>query len=485
MKFTVNRESFIEAIRPAMEVAGKSSKKYDVEKYLGVTSLLVDECERAVSKAIRSAFTKCCQDEKYNSLNRARNDIEKEACAYLRRDFNQLRRVTIDAQENEIIVSSTNGLVTVTTIISGDDLTALDYKFEEKGLLTVETGHLWIFLQSLERYDRLIFSYDCDCRVLIQSEKKGAERRFEKFLYHVEPTYVYNPIMVAKISPKTFADGLKNVAFAVEDKNCAPDNQHLVVKILPKRLRLVGSNGELIAVNDIHCAHDLHKKKVGLMIDRNLTRSLIKFLTTIGGDEVEICYAKDTRSKKYIWPILFRQGHTILSVPVENYNNKKFLIDEYLKHDYKHKVIIKPDDWKLIIGNKKCPIGIAGLPVADIKLDFVEGYFNVKHGHRIKTESSVPFIYDSSIRLVDIESITSDETLLTPNSGYFVQMLQKGKPQDHISIELGVNRQKSHKKKKAVLEDMILATYPVKEVKARGTKEQLFLIFPRKSKDNQ
>jgi len=64
-------------------------------------------------------------------------------------------------------------------------------------------------------------------------------------------------------------------------------------------------------------------------------------------------------------------------------------------------------------------------------------------------------------------------------------MLQKGKPQDHISIELGVNRQKNHKKKKAVLEDMILATYPVKEVKARGTKEQLFLIFPRKSKDNQ
>ena len=56
MKFTVNRKPFIKAINLAFEVAGKSLKKYDFEKYSHVTPYLVDEYEKVTKQSLQSAL---------------------------------------------------------------------------------------------------------------------------------------------------------------------------------------------------------------------------------------------------------------------------------------------------------------------------------------------------------------------------------------------------------------------------------------------
>ncbi len=79
----------------------------------------------------------------------------------------------------------------------------------------------------------------------------------------------------------------------------------MIVKISQNRLRFIGGNGELFAVCDVYCAKKLCKRKMEVVFDRETIGLVLKSLSSMGGDKIEISYRKNHKSKIYPREILF------------------------------------------------------------------------------------------------------------------------------------------------------------------------------------
>jgi hypothetical protein len=478
MKFKINIEPFLKTIRPAVELAGKSPPRLDLKKYLTMNSELLNGYEGITCNAIRLAISKYCREME----SKKKRGFTKDVCAYIRQNVYQLKLITVKVRKDEIKVSSSNGEAVITSTISEDNLVNFGYECEEEGELTVEAEHFWKTLKNLKEFNRVVVSSPCECRATVMPEAdKYTSREFPKFLYHIEPVTIYDHKMITKLDPETIIDGIRKVSFALEGNKTNEISQYLIVRISKNKIRFTGGNGELFAVCEISCNKEICEEQTEIIFDRKTIESLTRTLSKIKGNEVEVSYMKNSNSKEYPWQVLFIQRETVLSVPAKKRIKKYPQLDEYLTHDYKYKVFTKPNDWQLYVGDKKFKVGIAGYPNVKIIADFVEGEFSIFHGQDCN-QSTVPFRYSSNIPYIDTSSIKSDEVTIITNSEHIVKMLQTGRDDDLISIEFGVNKV-SGKVKKTILQTLVVAKYPVIENRARGTKQELFLLFPRKVKD--
>ena len=182
MKFTVNRKAFMKVISPALAVAGRKSEKYKVEKVAKIPSHTLDTCVRDVHEKIMSETSRQYPGKEYGSLTwKQKHSINQQVYMTAEVDFERLRRVTIIVCKEKLTISASNGSIVLKTEIAGDDLDDLAYRCDEEGILTVESSCLKLFLETLEKYDKLVFSSDCSSIVTIQSEQnKGGIRTVEQ-----------------------------------------------------------------------------------------------------------------------------------------------------------------------------------------------------------------------------------------------------------------------------------------------------------------
>jgi len=122
MIFEVNREEFIRAIRPSVEVATKNTLK----------------------------------DFKYNNL------------------------LTIEALQDKIVISAYGGTASLLSPISDSNFGSLDYKCEEEGKTTVRADDLLTFTQSLPNsYDHLKISLESNqLKISSSLNKPGGKKKF-------------------------------------------------------------------------------------------------------------------------------------------------------------------------------------------------------------------------------------------------------------------------------------------------------------------
>ena len=483
MKFTVNRKAFIEAIKPAMGVAGKEFGKYNIEKYSRMTHQTLNEYLGSVKEAITSSISEVSQNEKYTILTKARNTIQKKVLAHIIGDFEKLRRITFEAYKDRIIVSSSNGDIVLSIEMSGEDLTSIGYKCEKGGSLTVESARLWVLLESLKKCDKLIFSFDGECLVKIESEqKKDAIRQIEKLFYHVKPSFERGPTFVTATSSRILADGLRSVMFAVDTKG---QHKAVIVCISKDRLRFIGSNGQQFAVYDIQFEQEISKKSICFAISKDIAESLIRTLSKMKDKDIEIWRGPKARSGEKPWNILFKQGNTILSFVVENGDRLKSTIEDISDYDYKYRASTKAEEWILIFNNTK-PSRIAKSPLISIKADFIEGCFELEHhsgGCRIT--SCIPFSYEAGISYIDTKSIKSEEISLKPYFVHLAKILKKAKPDDILKFEFGSKHTSSRKGKYKHINHWGIIRYPVKTNKSKGISKKLVALFQiNPGKDN-
>jgi hypothetical protein len=428
VKFKIRTEPFLQAILPVIEVAGKDFQEYDPSED----------------------------------------------------DISQLRRITLNVRKRKITASSSIGPVAVTAKISGHNLTNMGYECNEVGKLTIEPGYLWAVLKNFRSLGRVVVFSKCKDRVTFKPEAyKYTSREFPEFKHHIRSTEISDSKMIAYLDRRTFCAGMRKVLFALGNKADNETYQHLIVQISKNRLRFIAGNGELFAVCDLYCAVKLSKRKMEIVFERETIRSVLKSLLSMGGDKIEISYRKNPESKMYPRQIMFRQGGTILSIYTHVCADKYPILDRYLSYDYKYKFQMRLDDWTYFTEGKESKFSIEGFPITKLEVDFIEGELLIKHGHNLTSQTVVPFVYDSNIRYIDTKSVKSDGLSLTCRSEHIVHMVENRKANEVVSIEFGIDSQVLDKSKADIIEDKILVTYPARKIKARGTKEQFFLLFPR------
>ena len=485
MKFTVDRMAFMEVIKLAMAVAGRKLGRYNIKKIANLPSHSSDEYVRKVHKAINSAISKQYPGKEYNSLTYGKqHSINSEVIDVVGADNKQLRRITFNVCKDEVTVSASNGVIVLNSKIVGEDLNDLAYECEEEGVLTVESPILQKYLKSLEKYERLVFSHDSSSIVTIQSEQKGAIRRFEQCHYHVNPITVGKTKFVEALKPKILTDGLRNVMFAVKSKSLNGRPARVVAQVSPDKIRLVGGHGEWVAVNDIYLKKSYCKKIVGFILTRDIAISLAETFPKMQNKEMEIWYISKQKNHGIV---VFKQGNTSIYTPVYKTNAKYSSVIGSADNDYKYKVSIKAEEWKSIFDHIKPP-RIASNSLMNIKIDFIEGYFDVElHSNDCRIASCISFAYDSGFSYVDIKSIKNEEVVFKSYFIHLASIFQKAKPNDTLKIEFGNNHITSQKEKDERVKRYGLVRYPIKTNKSKGTVQKLVAIFhihPGKENEN-
>lgn len=478
MKFTVNREAFFEAIKPAMEVAGRIFGKYNIEKYSRMTHECLNGYLNVVKNAIDSSISELSQNDKYTIPTRGNNAIQKKVCAYIINDFEKLKRITFEAYQNRIQVSASNGDIVLSIEISGKDLTAIHYQCEEEGILTVESARLWVFLASVDQCDRISISSEGDWLVKIESEQgKDAVRRFEKLTYHANPIFTHDPIYVGTIPIQMLIDGLRSVMFATHSKH-SPDNlKAIIVCISPNHLRFIGSNGSMFSVCDIHSAQSISEKKICFALSSDIFESLIKTLRAMKGGDIEIYRGSKSRTGNKPWDILIKQNNAVLSFKVRNTDKYKSAIESILDTDYKYRASTKAEEWISILNSLK-PSRFKADSIMSIKADFIEGNFHVEiSSNRGRIVSYIPFSYEAGFFYIDAKSIKNEEVSINTHVTHLASIFKNTKPDDILTFEFGRKKSVTKKKKPKHFGNWCLVSYPSKVNKSTGYRQELFAMF--------
>ena len=340
----------------------------------------------------------------------------------------------------------------------------------------------WKFLDSLDKYDRIVFSFGSDCIVTIESEqKKGATRQLERLLYHVSPCSGKGAKFLAEIPAKVFVEGLRSVMFALALKKTPDGHRTIIISIKKDRLRFIAGD-RLIAICDFKFDRPLSKMGVRFSISREITDSLLRALPQMKDKNIEVWRGTQSNSCGKVKSVFLKQDKQVLSFAIQNLKKKKTFIEEF-SDDYQYKANSKAENWILIFNSIKAKL-IEANPLISITADFIDGEFNIEyHSKGSRMKSAIPFVYDSGFSYIDTKSIQNEDVSFQAYCTHLARVFKEFKPQDTVKFEFGHKNSESQDQKDNNIPKWGLIRFPVKTRNAKGITKSLIALFqvkPRK-----
>lgn len=430
MKFIVNPKKFIEAVKPIMSIAGRSKRKFDFDKI----------CSEVTS-------------EKENNLF----------------DFSL---ITIHALRNEIIVSAKQNNITISVNIKNEKLSQVEYTCEEEGWITIESGYFWDILYYYEKLGRVVIdSVHCCKGIATLESDQGYLLEFPIFKFPVcQPEQQAKTKRSITINRTLLLRALKKVSFAVGDKNCKPQYQYLVLSLTKNRMRFVAGNGSRFAIYEITAEGipDYNKCNT-ILFPRQSVGPVLKALSQIRATEITLQYGTSNKSGQ----IFIQEGDCSLTIDRIDRSIKYPSMYSVLNGTYAYKAHTKKTNWRYCVHDLKHDIP------AQVTADFVNGCLIVKHGIRLRSQTPIPIIYESSIPYVDPELLKDASKLkFNCNGLYLDEMLRAASNNDVFAIEFGEKTAHSKIRSNAASNiESVFVSYP-KRVRAKtGATEQFYMSF--------
>jgi hypothetical protein len=302
MIFEVNREEFTRAIKPAVEIATKNTLK----------------------------------DFKYENL------------------------LTIKAEQDQVVLVSYGGTLSIVAPISGNNFGALDYSCEEEGQTTVYADDLLTFMQSLPKsYDKVKISLVSNQLKLSSASKKtdGKKASSERSM----PT-VTDIVRLPKIGTtfdqdieldrEVFVNGIDSVLFAPAYEEKYFSYMCMLFEAssgTDQEMRFSAGSGGRFAIKSVKGKNIvLNQNEAKMIFPKNSLSSIFKILSSATESSIRIKSIGVDQTKNISEQILVEcDGMTICVFGLEHFTKYPDL-SKILAHQYSNRVYSSLEDWQSI-----------------------------------------------------------------------------------------------------------------------------------------
>jgi hypothetical protein len=302
MIFEVNREEFIRAIMPSIEVASKNTLK----------------------------------DFKYENL------------------------LTIKAEQSPVVILSYGGTLSLIASLSDSNFADLDYKCEEEGIATVYADDLSTFISSIPKsYKAIKISLDSNQLKIANasSDAKGKKAKTTRSMATlsdiVRPPNISDTFdQDIEIDRETFVGGIDSVIFApaYEEKLFSYMCMLFESKIgSDQEVRFSAGSGGRFAIKSVRGKNIiLNNSEARMIFPKNSLSSISKILSSSSQPTVCIRSVGVDQSKSIPEHIMIEFDGMVLCIFGLEHFTKYPDISKVLKHHYSNRIYSSLEDWKPI-----------------------------------------------------------------------------------------------------------------------------------------
>ncbi len=430
MIFEVNKEEFIRAIKPAVEVASKNTLK----------------------------------DFKYENL------------------------LTIKAEKDKIVLFAFGGLVSLIAPISGSNFN-IDYNCEEEGSVTIYADDLMTFMQSLPKdYDKVKISLDSNQLKIVSASQKNSEKKRNS----VRTMPIVSEIVRApnlgkvfeqdvQIDREVFVKGMDGVIFApaFEEKMYSYMCMLFEAKIEEDEqvIRFSAGTGGRFAIKDISGKHIIkNNQEAKIIFPKDSLNMISKLLSDASSPQVSVKSIKVNQKDDIAEHIMIEFDDMSLCIfGIEHFTGYPDLT-KIIAYKYSNRVYSNLEDWKSIVktieGTKHR--WNENIHNTEVVLDVGENVFEITP----KTSHASPTFVD----MVDIDNchVKGEKIWFRCNSDYIREMViqggNKGKVQLNFESQALLEGLSDEKEKQKTMKP-VLVKFPTHVDEAKDISDKFYMFF--------
>ncbi len=430
MIFEANREEFIRAIKPAVEVASKSALK---------------------------GF-------KYENL------------------------LTIEADQDRFVLSAFNGLISFVAPISGNNFN-IDYDCKEEGTVTVYADDLMTFMLSLPKsYNKVKISLDSN-QLKIESAAKQTTKKKSNSVRTMpilsETVRPPNPGKVfdqdVQINREIFVKGMDSVIFAPAYEEKFYSYMCMLFEargdIDDQIIRFSAGTGGRFAIKDIKGKHIVeNNQKARIIFPKDSLSIISKLLSEASSPSISIKYVSAKQKDDIAEHIMIEFDNMVLCVFGLEHFTKYPDLAKIISHQYSNRVYSNLEDWKPIV---KTIEGTRhrwneNIHNTEVVLEDSEEIFKITP----KTSHASPTFID----MVDTDNciLKGDKIWFRCNSDYIREMVVQGGGSGRIQFNFEsqslIDEIKDEKQKQKQMKP-VLIKFPENVDEAKDVVDNFYMFF--------
>jgi DNA polymerase III sliding clamp (beta) subunit (PCNA family) len=322
-----------------------------------------------------------------------------------KKKYSDAYKITLQSSSNEIIAFADTCTAKIKVSIAEKDYYNLQYFCYEEGIITVNATDFMNSLASFAPTSSVIIS---NPNHLIISDESN-EEYFQLFCTSDHITFPCVATKFSKsmtMDRKILIDGLKSVAFAMGNAITQEHYMTLFIEASKNKARFVAGTGARFAIKDYH-GKGIVEGKAGIVLPRYDITNLIYILSKSSASKIQIKQSETVTDSSRYNQIIVEFNETCIVLYEVDPSIIYPSMDTIIDYDYKNRASAKLSDCKIAMkgivatNNKEFKEGI-GTHVSTVSVDTKRGFFVVEAATDVKARKLVrltrkPFVDESTL----------------------------------------------------------------------------------------
>ena len=354
------------------------------------------------------------------------------------KDFKYEKLVTLEATQDELVLTAFGGAVSILAPISGSNFAPLDYVCSEEGSITIYGEDLVTFLQSLSAYNNVKISIESN-QLKVESTTSSAKSAVRRMPTVDEVVSLPNNGKVFEqdvtINREVFVKGIESVQFAPAFEEKMYSYMCMLFEAIgttDQELRFSAGSGGRFAVKSVKGKNIItNNQEANMIFPKDSLRVILKLLQNATSPVVSIRTVDADQQGNIPDQIMIEfDGISVCIFGLEYFTNYPDLT-KIINYKYSNRVYTNLDDWrdvsKTIEGTKHR--WAENIHNTEIVFEEVEDSSNdADKGTIIKITPKTPSANPSFIDIVDVEncSMKGEKIWFRCNSDYIREMVSQG-----------------------------------------------------------
>lgn len=393
----------------------------------------------------------------------------------LKEPFKYAGMVTIKASTDDLLVKAHGGSASIVITINKED----GYIPDVSGTVTVKAVEILEGLKSFQLADKLIVSNDADQMIVSLESDEEIFMKLPTLPYIIElPSMPKKSVQKCLVDRACFVKGMQTVAYAMAKEKIMSSYMCMLFESGDNRMSLTAGSGGRFARLAINSeSHQMSDEDTKIIIPKTNISNIIRIFKNSDHPVMQVRTVEEDYRKIIPEQVVLENGN----ITIQLYGTEKFTkypdITSTINHNYSYCISTRMRDWKSVSEAIKATRHFHESQIhnTDVIADLIRGHFVVRPRAEMKVSRKVDFEFGAYE--ADHATDKNHKPWFRCHSEYLMEMVQKGEKYETVIISFDDQAKLDEiPKDKPKQMKPVLITFP-KKTNKDGTTEKYSVLF--------